>query len=323
LNFSNLRLFKSLATLLGVIALGGIFWFLRVKNATVYAHAAPERILAGIAHLPFQYRILTSLIVKLIQFCGYMGNPRIVFGWIDIVSTIGVFVMVSVLMRSYRIPLWGFFIFFVIVMANYVYLSPVNYMEPYDMPAILIFSAGIQSLYFRRFGWFYGLLFIGMLNRETASLLTCAFILVEYDRLSRPSLLQHVAAQALIIITVKAVLYFIYRKNGGLPVELFVQQGPFIAPDPLPSHFVQNIGYLWSGTILPLFGGVWLVLGSTVWFIEDRVLRRLMWLIPIEFGFMMVVGRMLEFRLFNECVPLVALGATAGISGLISRRRAT
>jgi hypothetical protein len=304
---------------LGVIVLGGIFWFLRVKNATVYAYAAPERILAGIAHLPFQYRLLTSLVVKLVQFFGYIGDPRIVFGWVDLSATIGVFVVVLILMRLHKVPLWGFFLFVLIVTANYVYLSPVNYIEPYDMPAILIFSGGIQSLYFKRFRWFYSLLFIGMLNRETAALLTCAFILVEYDRLNRPSLLCHIAAQALIIIAVKGLLYFIYRDNGGVAVELYVQQSLPGVPDPPPSHFVQNLGYLCSGALLPLFGGVWLVLGCTFWFIEDRILRRLMWLIPVEFAFMMVVGRMLEFRLFNECVPLVALGATAGISGLIGR----
>jgi len=252
-----------------------------------------------------------------------MGDPRIVFGWIDLFTTIGVFVIFAFLMQSYKLPLWAFLVFFLVVMANYVYLSPVNYIEPYDMPAILIFSAGIQSLYYRRFRWFYGLLFIGMLNRETAALLTFAFILVEYDCISRTSLLRHVAAQALIIIAIKGLLYFIYRQNGGVAVEFYVQQSLPGALDPTPSHLVQNIGYLYSGALLPLFGGVWLVLGCTFWFIEDRILRRLMWLIPIELAFMMVVGRMLEFRLFNECVPLVALGATAGLCGLIGHRPAT
>lgn len=312
-------LLKTFLTLTLVFGLGSVFWYLRVKTASVYVYATPEGIYYGVARLPFQYRILTALIVRFIHFFFSKSGLLVIFGWIDVSVTIGVFILFEAMLKTYRLPWWGCLLFFWCALSNYVYFSPNNFMEPYDMPAILIFCAGLQAIYYRRKGWFYGMLVLGMLNRETAGLLTCGFILVEYNRLSRTRLLQHIAAQAVIIITIKVILFFIYRHNLGVPFELMVQHSSPTSLDPTPSHILNNTDYLLSGKLLPLFGGMWFLFGCTFWFIEDRILRRLLWIVPIEFVCLLVLGRMIEFRIFNESVPLVVLGTTAGLSGLITR----
>jgi hypothetical protein len=300
------------------------FYEIRFANSVVYGMATPLQMIEGTASRPFQYRVLIPLLVRWADAVGLLANAEIGLAWADLVAIFGIFTLGLVLLRVFRLRLWWFPLLPAILFADYAGPWSINYGDCWDMPAILFFMIGILTIRYRIWWALYPVLALGVLNRETAALLTPLFMLVEWRRMERRRFFLAVGCQFGLIAAVKVALYVAYRHNPGCPVE-FVVNGCAIAPFLGAAaasngtfhglHLVQNLGFIATGRMAALFAGLWLPMLFGGRHIADPWLRRARWVVAVEFAVMLAVGNLVEYRLFNECVPIVFLAVAASLDG--------
>lgn len=89
----------------------------------------------------------------------------------------------------------------------------------YDMPALFFPTLGLYALAVRRFSLFYAALVLGLLNKETAALLSAVFAVHGWRSMARPAWARHLAAQAAIIVSLRACVLWVFRDNPGVLFE--------------------------------------------------------------------------------------------------------
>ncbi|NDC38419.1 MAG: hypothetical protein EBZ48_10250 [Proteobacteria bacterium] len=51
----------------GLLVVATLYTFIRLSDLSVYIGAVPENLVAGVGHLPYQYRVLIPWVVTLLQ----------------------------------------------------------------------------------------------------------------------------------------------------------------------------------------------------------------------------------------------------------------
>lgn len=196
------------------------------------------------------------------------------------------------------------------VAAATVFLVPLHFGYQnflYDFPALALFAFGLAFLYRRRWGAYYALWPIGLLNKETYVLMLVAFVLVERERRTPADLLQHLAAQAGIAVVVLGALAVLYSHTPGSTVEFHLWRN--LAHRPGPSQLRRDLAY-WGFALFAIVGG-WRL---------THIRRPLLGIGAVLLGTTFFLGYLGEYRDFYEAYPLLALLAAGTVERMVRHR---
>ncbi len=175
---------------------------------------------------------------------------------------------------------------------NYILYYGPNFILPYDLPSLFFFCLGMYLVISNKSGWYYACFVVAVLNRETVFLLTIFFLIWHWHRLEpRPasSRLRWLAPHWL------AHHYANNPKEGnGLFLPHFEDNFRVILKPYHWPNLLSNYGFT-----LPL------LVGLRSW-IKNRAISQAA-LLPLWFVVMMVLGVIIETRIFGELISYMAL----------------
>jgi hypothetical protein len=178
-----------------------------------------------------------------------------------------------------------------------------NIFFAYDTASVAFFTLGLALVLRREWRWYYPLFVVATLNRETTCFLTVAYALVALGRERPRVILGHVVAQAALWLALKAGLHALYLANppmdlgtGGLFANQIARTGRILTT-------VPGLIYLF---FIPM-GGAGAIALLFLRRVQDARVRRLLGVVPLFFLGMMVVGELLEVRIYGELIPIVAV----------------
>ncbi len=181
---------------------------------------------------------------------------------------------------------------------------------PYDVPSVMFFALAMY-LVLRRSWWaYYPIFVLAVVNRETACFITVFFAVWEWVRLGGTDLdtrtrlrwiVPHVAVQAAIWIAIKVTLARHFANNvhdGAYMGGLFM------------THFRFNLSELLKPQQWPLMLSVCCFSLPFIWmqrrYISSKGLRwALAVILPLYFACLVVVGIVVEIRIFADWIALV------------------
>ena len=89
----------------------------------------------------------------------------------------------------------------------------------YDFPLLLLYTLGLIFLYKQEWKIFLIIFVIGCINKDTTILLTLIFFLYYKGKLSKDIFNKLLAAQLVIFVLIKIVLFILFKNNPGTFVE--------------------------------------------------------------------------------------------------------
>ncbi len=260
--------------------------------------AAFNQLVAGAAATPFQYRALVPWLVRglarlpLFETAPLLGLLRL----IEFVSVVGLAfafrAYLSLFFRDARLT--------AVLALSLFYVLPFNFYRatnfyPYDMPSLLFFTLGLYFLYRQNLKWYYPLLVIASLNRETTYFLVLIYLITALGRQPLRTVARHAAVQSLLWLGIKTFLYWLYAGNPGFGL--------------IEVQFWNNFGRLAEPAALLLFlsnwGFVWVPVAVAPGLIGDAFVRRSLWVIAPFFAIMSVAGVITELRIYGELIPVL------------------
>jgi len=157
---------------------------------------------------------------------------------------------------------------------------------------------------------YYMVFAAGCFNRETILFLALVYLATAWRNSETGNALVHFGAQVLIWAFAKLVLLKLYGSNPS-------EGGAFFE-----SHFVHNLSVLSDprnyGLILSCAGFAWIPAIAGYRLIRSEFVRRA-FLVTIPFIISAVlVGSVLEMRIYQELLPLVLPAAILGMEGLLA-----
>ena len=222
-----------------------------------------------------------------------------------------------VLTGDRRFASWAALLTIYMAHFNLLAVYGLTYTLPYDVPALALFSIGVWLVLTRRYWWLLGVFTLGSLNRETFCFVTLFLALYTWfqDRQqntaedARANWLRrigpHVVLQAAAWITIRVWLRHLFAHNplesanGVFDFQLAKNLKSLLNPFQWPL-FLSLFGFT-----LPLF--VW----GYRWIGDRALARSTAILIALWAPAMMIVGIIVEIRIFNELtaflVPSISL----------------
>jgi len=255
---------------------------------------------AGVASTPYQYRVLVPWLVRG-ALEAQLIRPESEQAAYAVIQTVAL-VLLAFAFRRY-LSLFVKDSALVSVMALTLYaILPFNYFnspyQPCDIPSVLFFTLGLLLIRERNWWWFYPFFVVATLNRETSIFLVVVLVCVLFDQYSWRKLSLLVGSQVAIWVAIKTALWLIYLPNRSLGYGLYEFQ--------LKVNAATLLNFPIKGLIvLSTWGGLWLAV--VIWHrrIDDVFLKRTLWTIPVFIASMMVVGFVLEMRIYGEVLPIV------------------
>lgn len=113
----------------------------------------------------------------------------------------------------------------------------------YDLAQLFFFTAALYTLSTRNWRWFYALVILGFLNKETMCLITVAFAATQWGKMPRRDLLLHLGAQMGIFLGLRGLI--LYSFDPSQPV------GP--RDNALRDYLLVNLGELARSDIFASF----------------------------------------------------------------------
>jgi hypothetical protein len=279
----------------------------------------------GLERTPYQYRVLPMYILRALMHSGLVlrlashqrllnDDPHLlILMGLALVSLVGAMLVtrltISRLTGDSGFALWA--VFMIALMCDLQLASPGCFILPYDVPSLFFFAAGIYLTISHRFIGYYLLFPLAVLNRETACFISVFFVVWEWVRLSMQGveikarilrLSPHALAQAAIWLAIKVSLAKAYAQNptevgspsGGLFVtKLHYNLHELLKPEQWP--FLLSI----CGFALPF------LYLQRRWIRCDGIRYACAIILPIYFAGMMLVGVIVELRIFTEWIALV------------------
>ena len=186
---------------------------------------------------------------------------------------------------------------------------------PYDLPTIFFTAAGLAAILSRRFDLLVAAIAIGTLNKETTVFLLPAYVVAEWRTTSRRVLL----SRALILGVAFALAYEVPRVllQSAQPMLITVHSA---SGDPAGSRVWLNLRHLLTGEPGDFIQSVWWVAMLHVpsllyWKQLPRPLKAAYLATPLFIGPLFFFGNIYELRLYNELIPLGAIGCAAVLVG--------
>lgn len=275
----------------------------------------------GTARTPYQYRALVPFLVQMVvhgvpSLNASLGLP---YGIVEGLGAGGVWLagrfFLRPLLRSHAEASLAALGLLAMVALNLATPWRHNaYLFPWDTLSVVFFTAGLGLILRRRWGLYYLLFVVATVNRETTCFLTMAMVLSQWGRMPLRRLAAHGAAQLALWVGLKALLAFAYA--GNLPLSA---DGPNSALFVFP--VTRNLGAL-SGVpglllLSGAMGGLWMVAVALRARVVDPEVRRLCRVIPVFLVGMLLVGEVLEVRIYTELIPLVAASLAVALRHLV------
>jgi hypothetical protein len=269
-----------------------LYWQLVIELDT----ATLAKMVAGEAKSPFQYRVLMPFLIGIVS----AANGDLPLDLADKALRVGALFGAMILLRHWL----RYFVTPVLADVMPLILSAIlpwsfDFYWPYDFSGLLLWTGCLVLLFERRYEWYLWLFAIATFNRETTFFLIGIFAATQWEALGRRRVLEWTGRQLMIWVLILV----------GLRVAIPTQEG-----DPLEFQFWANCVYLASGvwlclvehwlTLLAGAGFMW-VLVPWHWRKKSLFLRRACWVLPAYAVGMLIVGRLVETRLWYEWVPIV------------------
>jgi hypothetical protein len=313
---------KSIAKTFFLLMVCGYFSFHYALNSSFLKLPLYTR---GLERTPYQYRVLTMVVfrifmrshltLRLASHLAVLNNDpyRLISTGIAFFGLLGALIVTRLtITRLTGDGTYAFWAALMLALMSYMLLASNGcFTLPYDVPTLFFFSLGIYLVISRRL-WLYYIVFpLVVLNRETACFITVFFVIWEWVRLAKSDvtiksrLLQiapHALVQATIWIAIKMLLAKAYAHN---PVEVGSVAGGL---------FHTMLAYNLHEIIKPQ---QWPVLLSVCGFSLPFLFLQRRWIrcdglyyacaiiLPAYFACMMIVGVIVELRIFTEWIPLV------------------
>ncbi len=271
-----------------------------------YLRARLADLVNGTAAVPFQYRVLAPGLVNLLTRAHLpfppFDSPLHLFQLFEFLSTL-------LLIVAYRHYLRLFFpdaILSSLLSLALVLILPFNfllsrtgaYFYPWDTPSILFFTLGLTLLYRKKMSLYYLLFILATFNRETTCFLTFIMLLTAGGGTKRKTLFFHAAAQLVIWITIKYLLFRLYAGNPG--VGLFQRHWSgnleYLAVPANYAILLSSMGFIWAPTLL-LYKKIQ----------DDFARRALLVVFPFFLG-IAYVAKIGELRHYGELIPVILTG---------------
>jgi hypothetical protein len=291
------------------LALAYGFASLRFHHNARFAGASLERLTDGTALLPYQFRTLIPWLVKCASNLPFVSFPldSIYF----VVEATSVFLAIlafrhylALLLRDSALPfLLSITLLYPLTIQYVVWDTYPIFYYPYDIPSVLFLTLGLIFLYEKSWTKYYVLFVVATFNRETSCFLTIVFLTTSFRKESLGNLAMHTASQLAIWVSVKGLLYHVFSTNASAPNSV---AGVFDDNVLLNMHRLSSpTAYL---SLLSIVGFLWLPTLLSCRLIRDDFVRRsLIICLPFFVG-MLLVGNIVETRVFGELIPIVFSG---------------
>ncbi len=284
----------------------------------------------GQAGLPYQYRILpmyifrallrVPLVLKLAAHVPPLGNDpyRLIMAGIGFAGMLGALLATrGTLTRLTGDRVYSFWAALLLAFMALVDLASSwdnPFTTPYDVPSLMFFALCIY-LVLRRSWWVYYPIFVlAVFNRETACFITVFFAVWEWVRLEQLGttvarrlqwIVPNVSMQTLIWIAIKV---WLAHHFAGNPTEKTAEHanGLFL------THFTYNLKELFKVFQWPLYASICGFSLPFLWlqrrWIQCRGLAlALAVILPLSFIGLIIVGVIVEIRIFSEWIALVSV----------------
>jgi len=289
---------------------------------------------SGGERAPYQYRILTAWILRLFGTAGPVVRvARLLpppysdpYSLVQIgMTATGMLISILATRRSLEALSggWSYSAWASLLVPYFAYFHfalpyGLNFILPYDVPSLCFFSLALYAIIVRNSVAFYATFVVGTLNRETMLFAVVPFAIWQLVDASaapvpggRRRAFGHAVAQVTAWLLVRILIVKVFASHaaageaaGGLVI--------FHLKDNLRSVLKP---YHWP-LLASCFGFLLPLVINYRRLIEDARLRLAVQIVlPAWLAVMLVVGAMLEIRIFAELIALVALAA-----GLIGRR---
>ena len=278
---------------------------------------------AGTHPLPFQYRALTSWLLRGLAELPYLDQllPRLpapfddvyvfLWFWLTLACILLTFVVIWDILRIFAVDAaYRTFLAYI-----FLYMSFFHYILPYgdtyfisfvyDIPSLLLFTVCWRFLLLRQYRWFMATFVLALMNRETVAFLVPLLLLNGFlDREFKRTMIY----AALCVVAFLAVKFGLDLLYGGNPPKRPVDM---TLPGSYEPQVWLNVERLLSPQNWPLFAGMFGFLYLLViagWSrIERWELRGAVLLIVPWFGVALWITRIVELRVFGELVSVMAV----------------
>jgi hypothetical protein len=273
----------------------------------------------GKARLPYQYRVLMAWVLReglRLPFVAAMSahlpmpirDPRTLILFVTSWGSIFGSVLLTRgslfrLTQNEEYSRWASLLVIYMAYFQFPLVFGLNFLLPYDLPSLFFFCGCLYCVISARMSFFYIFFVVGTFNRETICMSTLFLLIWRWQDSKgrgRLGLAGHIVAQAAIWILIKLYLHrlfaantaevvaagFHYKLGYNLQILLKLQQWPVLL-----SVF---------GFTLPL------VLTWRKW-MKNAAMEREIYLLAAWFAVMMMVGVIIEIRIFSELIGYMAL----------------
>ncbi len=297
----------------------------------------------GASPTPYQYRELMMYVFRaftrmpLIARAGHMqalhhDAYRFIFMLISFASILSAFLanrLTLLLLTADRVfSFWASFL--VILMAHLLLASTwgPSYPVPYDVPSLAFFSLGITLIGSRRWFLYYFFFILAVFNRETACFLTVFFAVWEWTRLTEAGaslrtrffrIAPAISIQTILWLLIKAHLahkYALNPKESGLTGGLFNMKLSYNLRELLKPYQWPLLASVCAFS-LPF---VWL---ERRWIGSKPLAYATATVLPLSFLGLMIVGVIVEVRIFADWIAMIAPCAALIIHNRFHPRRET
>lgn len=290
--------------LLLAAVLGYLYYKKIVLRAAPDAVNSINAVLTFQTNKPYQFRLLVPFLFALLKPIGFVSQ-QVIFGIYNSA------VLYILLLIYHKLLCMYFSNKKLILIAAPVILYPVlwNYIllnetfQYYDFTAILLCTAGLYLIIKEKFGFFLIVLFIGLLNKESAAYLIFSYLLFNYKNILTKKVIFNTAIIAALIIAVKVTLGYIFKNNPGDNFEI-----GYLGNLEIISKLFSNRVYLRS--IVLNFGALYvfviIMFGTGAWkkFPDRRLLFVNLTIVPY-YIFGIYLTYICEVRVYAELIPMI------------------
>jgi hypothetical protein len=222
-----------------------------------------DAVLTFQTYKPYQFRLLIPFIFLLFKTLKFIPQ-NILFLFYSIFVVYFIILMYRKLISEYftnnKTLLFLAPVILYPILWNYILINGMY--QYYDFTSILIFIIGLYLIIKEKFYALWGLLIIGILNKETVAYLIPAHLLFNYKLIFTKKILIRSAFLFATFIGIKVLLAFIFSNNPGDNVQLCYYENihvikSFLTNKVYIKHIVLNFGMLYIFVFLLFLTGRW------------------------------------------------------------------
>jgi hypothetical protein len=192
-----------------------------VDNADFNAPNSINAVLSFATMKPYQFRLFIPFIFKILSVLSFIPPKAIYMLMNCFIVYLTVLTYYHFLNEYFQNKITNLFLAPIIIypmLWNYVLLNQT--FQYYDLCAVLFFVLGLYCIIKDNFKLLLIVFVLGIFNKETAVYLIFAYLLFNYKSVFKLKILINTIILAVIFITAKSLLVYIFRNNPGDAFEI-------------------------------------------------------------------------------------------------------